>query len=114
MSKGSIVNVSAAQGVASEAGFPFFVAAAHGIVGATRATAMDHLKDGIRLNCVCPGPISSPCVPESGEALPVLPHGRVVSSYDVADAVVFLLGERSAAITGVELPIDSGWSLFHH
>lgn len=115
----SIVNVAAAQGLGSELGFPSFCAGAHGIVGMSRATALDHLEDGIRINCVCPYPPSQ-TAPETRQdskalrhRLPLPPLGRDITSEEVAQAVIFLLGESSSAITGVELPVDGGWSLTH-
>ncbi|OAL22381.1 hypothetical protein AYO20_11206 [Fonsecaea nubica] len=120
-SAASIVNVSAAHGLASDPGFPSYSAAAHGVVGMSRATALDHLSDGIRINCVCPGPSAPQTLPEKtpdGNAprrsLPLGPLGREITPDEVARAVVFLLGEASSAITGIELPVDGGWSLRHH
>ncbi|KIW98139.1 uncharacterized protein Z519_01723 [Cladophialophora bantiana CBS 173.52] len=112
----SIVNVAAAQGLASDRGFPGYCAAAHGIVGMTRATAMDYVAKAIRVNCVCPGPME----PIDGDAvsikgsLPPPPIGRYIATAEVAQAVVFLLGDGATAITGIDLPVDGGWSLYHH
>lgn len=119
----SIVNISAAQGLASEAGFPAYCAAAHAIVGASKATAMDYLKHGIRINCVCPGSESASNDSHNAErrtestdksTLSKSPSGRYITSNEVANAVVFLLGEGASAITGIQLPVDGGWSLYHH
>lgn len=118
-SSASIVNIAAAQGLASEPGFPSYCAAAHGIVGMSRATALDYLQDGIRINCICPGPTSqTPGEPGQNNTaqrrlLPSCPLGRDIDTEEVAQAVVFLLGESTSAITGTELPIDGGWSLKH-
>ncbi|EXJ75001.1 uncharacterized protein A1O5_01697 [Cladophialophora psammophila CBS 110553] len=112
----NIVNVAAAHGFASDRGFPGYCAAAHGIVGMTRATAMDYLAKAIRVNCVCPGPvepIDSDAISAKG-SLPPAPIGRYITTAEVAQAVVFLLGDGAAAITGIELPVDGGWSLYHH
>lgn len=113
----SIVNITAAQGFASDGGFPSFCAAAHGIVGMSRATAMDYLKKGIRINCVCPGP-TKPSEDhdhsQSHSLSRVPPTGRYITAEEVAHAVVFLLGEGASSITGIELPVDGGWSLYHY
>lgn len=113
---GSIVNITAAQGLASEGGFPSHCAAAHGIVGMSRATAMDYVKKGIRINCVCPGPMNTQVdgVHPQATTLPQAPNGRYIAPEDVAHAVVFLLGEGASNITGIELPVDGGWSLYHY
>lgn len=112
----SIVNITAAQGLASDGGFPSYCAAAHGIVGMSRATAMDYLKKGIRINCVCPGATETPdnCGRTQSRSLPQAPIGRYITAEEVAHAVVFLLGESASGITGIELPVDGGWSLYHH
>lgn len=118
----SIVNIAAAQGFASDREFPGYCAAAHGIVGMTRATAMDYLGKGFRINCVCPGASENlRCLPSArhsatalAPSLPTSPSGKFVSSEEVASAVVFLLSDKASAITGVELPVDYGWSLYHH
>ena len=112
----SIVNITAAQGLASDGSFPSYCAAAHGIVGMSRATALDYIKTGIRINCVCPGAAeTSDTVDEpQSRSLPQAPIGRYISAEEVAHAVVFLLGDGATGITGIELPVDGGWSLYHH
>lgn len=105
----SIVNISAVQGLASEAGdYGPICAAAHAIVGITRATAMDYLGQGVRLNCVCPVTYRSGSA-DDGAGTPA----TIVTAEDTAEAVVFLLGGQARAITGVALPVDAGWSLYH-
>ncbi|KIX09212.1 uncharacterized protein Z518_00291 [Rhinocladiella mackenziei CBS 650.93] len=117
----TIVNISASQGLASESGFPGYCAAGHGIVGMTRATAMDYLPNGIRINCVCAGPSTGEPAGEPRDlgrvqrrSLPRAPLTRDITPEEVAQAVVFLLGEGASGITGIELPVDGGWSLYHH
>jgi NAD(P)-dependent dehydrogenase (short-subunit alcohol dehydrogenase family) len=113
---GSIVNITAAQGLATDAGLPSHCAAAHGIVGMSRATAMDYVKKGIRINCVCPVTIEAPGddIRSQTASLPRAPNGRDIIPEDVAHAVVFLLSEAASCITGIELPVDGGWSLYHY
>ncbi|KAK5045779.1 hypothetical protein LTR84_008872 [Exophiala bonariae] len=113
---GSIVNITAAQGLASDAGLPSHCAAAHGIVGMSRATAMDYVKKGIRINCVCAGTPGAPGhdVHSQADAFPRAPNDRHIAPEDVAHAVVFLLSEAASSITGIELPVDGGWSLYHY
>lgn len=116
----SIVNIAAAQGLASDGGFPGYCAAAHGIIGMTKSTALDYLKDGIRVNCVCPGASASQLGKDDGVvrtaegSLPQPPIGRYITSEEIAEAVAFFLRDSSISITGISLPVDGGWSLKHH
>ena len=84
------------------------------ITGLTKATACDYLKDGIRVNCICPGPTDTPMIRSgrSSEELAAfvseLPIQRLAEPQEVAQAVVFLASDESAYITGVALPVDGG------
>jgi NAD(P)-dependent dehydrogenase (short-subunit alcohol dehydrogenase family) len=86
------------------------------ILNMTRNFAVAWGRNGIRVNCVCPGPTRTPAVEASyarGERNPEAmirqtALGRLVRPEDVANAIAFLLSEDAHAITGVELPVDSG------
>ncbi|EXJ91711.1 hypothetical protein A1O3_00261 [Capronia epimyces CBS 606.96] len=116
-SRGSIVNVSSVQGLATQPGMVAFAAASHGIVGLTRSTALDYIDSGIRFNCVCPAAtesafLKSPTFQEASKDC--LPAGGVNQPSEVANAIVFLLSPDASAINGVSLPVDRGWTLYHH
>jgi NAD(P)-dependent dehydrogenase (short-subunit alcohol dehydrogenase family) len=126
---GSIVNVSSTAGMVA---FPFFanyVAAKHGVIGLTRALALDYAPQGIRVNAVCPTSVrDDPALdsamlsgvasmlgvgPADYEALS-LPHhplGTLVSAGDVAGTIAWLASDTAARITGAVIPVDAGFTV---
>jgi NAD(P)-dependent dehydrogenase (short-subunit alcohol dehydrogenase family) len=84
------------------------------VVSLTRALAVDHVADNVRVNCVCPGTVDSPwvrrLVEQSGESLDALqarqPMGRLGAPVEIAEAVVYLVGAEF--VTGSVLVIDGG------
>jgi 2-keto-3-deoxy-L-fuconate dehydrogenase len=111
---GTIVNIAS---VAGQIGLPnraAYCASKGAVIALTRALAVDHVKDGIRVNAVCPGTVDSPWVQrlvhDSGESLDALrarqPMGRLGTPEEVADAVVYLVTAEFA--TGTILTIDGG------
>ncbi|MBW8638180.1 SDR family oxidoreductase [Hoeflea sp. WL0058] len=96
------------------------------IINISRNLAVAWGRSGIRVNCVCPGPTRTPAVEASyarGERNPdtmirETALGRLVRPEEVANAIAFLLSEDAGAITGIELPVDSGtlatqlWGLY--
>lgn len=113
----SIVTMTTVHGFASEPGLPSYAISSHGIVGMTKTTAMDYVTSGIRINCVCHYPVApsaSRTSEESWQGHGPAPFGRHITANDLAQAAAFLLGPQSSAITGIVLPVDGGWSLYHH
>jgi NAD(P)-dependent dehydrogenase (short-subunit alcohol dehydrogenase family) len=90
------------------------------VVNLTRALAIDHGRDGIRVNCVCPGDTDTPMLrgelrdlgvdPEAGlaESAAARPLGRIVTAEEVAVAIAFLASEAASGITGATLVVDAG------
>jgi meso-butanediol dehydrogenase / (S,S)-butanediol dehydrogenase / diacetyl reductase len=111
---GAIVNVASVAGLVGLRNRAAYCASKGAVIALTRALAVDHVGDGIRVNAVCPGTVDSPwvrrLVEEAGESLDDLrarqPLGRLGSPEEVAAAVGFLLG--SAFSTGTILTIDGG------
>jgi NAD(P)-dependent dehydrogenase (short-subunit alcohol dehydrogenase family) len=85
-------------------------------VALTRALAVDHVGDGIRVNAVCPGTVDTPwvrrLVEDAGESIDDLrarqPLGRLGTPEEIADAVLYLASDASAFVTGSALVIDGG------
>jgi NAD(P)-dependent dehydrogenase (short-subunit alcohol dehydrogenase family) len=113
---GSIVNVASILGAVAFASAPAYVTAKHGMVGLTKAAALDHAQQGIRVNAVGPGFIRTPMIsaidadPAMHDLLVSLhPLGRLGEPHEVANLVCFLAGPRSSFITGAYIPVDGGY-----
>ncbi|KAL4877952.1 hypothetical protein BJY04DRAFT_230226 [Aspergillus karnatakaensis] len=114
--RGSIVNIASQLGVVSRAGAAAYCASKSAVIGLTRADAIDYSKDGIRVNCVCPGVIdtnmttSSPEVVEAMKpAIQIAPMDRMGDPREVADAVLFLSSDKASFVQGHALVVDGGY-----
>ncbi len=110
---GVVVNISAISGFRGPAGRAAYGAAKAGLHNLTEAMALDHARDGIRVNCVAPGPTATPMVgeitPEVEAAMAKrVPLGRIGQPNDVAEAVAFLASDAARHITGAILPVTGG------
>ena len=112
----AIVNVASVAGMVGVPNRAAYGASKGAVIAFTRALAVDHAADGIRVNCVCPGTIDSPwidrVVDELGESRDGLiarqPLGRLGTTEEVAEAVAYLASDRAAFATGSELVVDGG------
>ena len=116
--KGSIVNVASIMGLIGGGVYPnpAYQASKGGVVNLTRSLALDWASRGIRVNAVAPAfvrtPLTQSLLAEDGMEEKLLvrtPLGRIVETYEVADAIRFLASDAAAMITGHTLPIDGGW-----
>lgn len=113
---GVIVNTSSVAGIKGVPSNPAYPASKHGVVGLTKAAAIEFAKKHIRINCICPGPIrtgmyetlysSSPEIVE--RMIEKVPMGRLGEPEEVASVVLFLCSEEASYITGAILPVDGG------
>lgn len=113
---GSIVNSAAVADAAGVAGMAAYSAAKHGVVGLTRAAALEVAEHNLRINALITGTVDTPLLrrllgaePEDSLALDGLnPAGRLAAADEIAAFVQFLLSDDARFITGAALPIDGG------
>ena len=112
---GAIVNTASISGLAADYGLGAYNAAKGGVVNYTRSLAIDHAREGIRVNAVCPGPIDTPLAGPlirhervSEAYAELIPMGRVGRSEEVAAAIAFLASDDAAYLTGAMLAVDGG------
>jgi NAD(P)-dependent dehydrogenase (short-subunit alcohol dehydrogenase family) len=119
---GAIVLVSSVQALACQEGVAAYVASKGTLEGLTRAMAIDHAKDRIRINAVLPGTVDTPMVRSSAERFGgtngmerILgqwgvnhPLGRVAEASEVANVIIFLLSDKASFITGASYRVDGG------
>ena len=119
---GVIVNIASIGGVLGIRDRLAYVTTKTAVVGLTKAMAMDHAADGIRVNCVCPGRVETPFVkarlreypdPDAAyrEMAGTQAIGRMGRPEEIAAAVLYLSSDEAAFITGTPLLIDGGWSM---
>lgn len=112
---GAIVNLSSGNGIVGVAGIAAYTAAKHGVLGLTRAVALEYADKNVRVNAIGPGYVATPRMLEMPqEALDALaqahPLGRLATREEVAEFAAFLLSSRASFCTGAFYPIDGGYT----
>lgn len=112
---GAIVNTASIAGLTGLPGAGAYVAAKHGVVGLTKAAALDYAKQGIRVNAVCPGFIDTPMIAEvrsrRGDAIVArVPAGRFGLPGEIAELAVWLCSDRAAYMNGAAIGADGGYT----
>ncbi len=110
---GRIVNISSINGQKGQVGQTNYSAAKAGMIGFTKALALENAKKGVTVNCICPGYIDTDmvsAVPENVLAgiIAGIPVGRLGKGEEIADMVSFLSGERAGFVTGSTLTLNGG------
>lgn len=113
---GSIINTASASGLIGGYNLAAYTAAKHGVIGLTKAAAMDYGATNVRINALCPGLIDTPFLEELSEnqmahLLSGTPMGRVGRPSEIADAIVWLASKRSSFVLGHALCVDGGATL---
>jgi len=115
---GAIVNTASIMGlVGSWSRSGAYTASKHGVVGLTKTAALEYAKQGIRVNCVCPGYIRTPLLdslltrrPEmAAEIVARHPIGRMGRPEEIAEAVVWLCSDATSFVTGHTMTVDGGY-----
>lgn len=116
---GAIVNTSSGAGVIGIKGSPAYTAAKHGVIGLTRAAALDYAAQNIRINAVCPGYIDTPMMarftggtPEGrARVISEEPVGRMGRPEEIANAVLWLCSDESGFVIGSAMIVDGGQTI---
>jgi NAD(P)-dependent dehydrogenase (short-subunit alcohol dehydrogenase family) len=115
----SIINISSIAAVVGIPDRAAYSAAKGGILALTRAAAIDHVEDGLRVNCILPGTVATPWIDRitSGQQDPEAareqmrarqPHGRFVEPDEIAAMAAYLASDAAASIVGAAMIVDGG------
>ena len=112
---GAVVNMSSIMGLVSNARLPGYNAAKHGVVGLSRAAALEYSSKGLRINTIHPGYVDTPILSDYDEAaradlVTQHPIGRLGHSDEIAHTIAFLLSEGASFMTGACLVADGGYT----
>lgn len=115
---GSFILTASANSFYAESDIAGYCATKGAVMQLTRAMAIDHGPDGIRVNCICPGwidtPMSQPFLQENPAgrdfAGKIAPVGRIGRPEDVAEVALFLASDESGFVTGSAYNVDGGWT----
>jgi NAD(P)-dependent dehydrogenase (short-subunit alcohol dehydrogenase family) len=117
--RGVIINNSSGWGIAGGDAAVAYCASKGGVVLLTKAMAIDHGRQGIRVNCLCPGDVDTPMLPEDARMRGLKwedylagcanrPLGRIGTTDEIAKAALFLASDDSSFMTGAALVVDGG------
>lgn len=112
---GVIVNTASAMGLVAMKGNSPYVASKHGIIGLTKAAAIEYGQHNIRINAICPGYVDTPILGKLSEEvregiIALHPIGRLGRSEEIAKAFLFLASDDASFITGTSLAVDGGYT----
>lgn len=109
---GCIVNISSVAGLVGAPNLPAYVASKHGVIGLTKAAALEYAREGIRINAVCPGLTSTPMadrlIAENPSLVASYPLGRPAFPNEIAEAVLWLCSDAASFVIGHAMAVDGG------
>jgi len=113
---GAIVNTASIMGLIATPGSVAYMAAKHGVVGLTKAAALEYAKDNLRVNAVCPGYIDTPLLQplfanedRKEQVVSRHPVGRLGQPEEIAEAVIWLSSDAASFVTGHSMAVDGGY-----
>jgi NAD(P)-dependent dehydrogenase (short-subunit alcohol dehydrogenase family) len=116
-SEGSVVNIASIYGLVGAPAATAYATAKGGIVNLTRSVAVDYAQEGVRANSICPGFVETPMTEPAFEdetfyeyVRGQTPLGRVAQPEEIAGLAAFLASDMASYITGVNVPVDGGWT----
>ena len=109
---GVICNLASMFGLVAVPSNVAYSAAKGGVVNLTKAAGTAYASEGIRVNCVCPGVINTPLVPEAEKQAyrNMHPMHRIGEAWEVASIITFLVSDDARFITGAAIPVDGGYT----
>lgn len=115
---GSIVNTSSALGLVALPNQASYIASKHGVVGLTKAAALEYSAAGVRVNAICPGVVRTAMIDEvaaTDDTFMDKMHamhaiGRIAEVSEIADAVLWLASPSSSFVTGTALSVDGAYT----
>ncbi|MEM7343030.1 MAG: SDR family NAD(P)-dependent oxidoreductase [Chloroflexota bacterium] len=120
--KGAIINFGSIWGDVGGTGHLAYCVSKGAVHQLTRALALDHAREGIRVNAVCPGEVDTPMLRGGGREAPMtdealqamadatIPMGRLAQPEEIAAVVVFLASDQASYMTGATVPVDAGYT----
>lgn len=112
---GAIVNTASVAGLVGVGQLPAYVASKHGVVGLSRAAAIEYAKQGIRVNALCPGAVRTPMIEDAiRQGVPedtldaMQPIGRIGAPAELAEAAAWMCSDKASFMTGHAMAVDGG------
>jgi len=112
---GAIVNTASISGLRGDFSFAAYNAAKGAVVNYTRAAAIDHAREGVRINAVCPGPVDTPLIAGINQLQGIretwdetVPLGRFARPEEIAAVVAFLASDDASYVIGAAIAVDGG------
>lgn len=118
-SGGAIVNTASIGGLVALRGMAAYTASKHGLIGLTKAAALDHAVDRVRVNAVAPGTVMTEMLKAGVAATPqgearitaAVPMGRIATADEVGGAIAWLCSDEASYMTGAVLTVDGGYTI---